>query len=787
MRAILAQVLEDQGYEVTAVDRGEAAVKSARDATFDLIVADIRMDGMSGLEAVAQTKAHQPEIGTIIVSGYATPEETSRARQLEVGGFLKKPFRMKEFLALVRTELADRHRAEQSQVRGLSIREALLWALGALRVVAETSPPPFPPGHLLRAENLAAALCQSLELAPEVTAEVKAASLLALLEEINPLPEGFGSDVSFLPALKTALSHYHDRWDEDPKPPTEARIVALVVAACEEPRADSDPLPTSGELGQRDPGYLDPSLLKVYHELAHTDLEQTVKVASSSESPARNLLSLARTLERVGDGNGAIKAFTEASALAPNRRESVEALLGKARLTPPDESARSALAAAETARRLGPVIAATTALESGLVLYRHRDPRAREVLLEAVTGLERLGFQGHVARAAIPLVRLGQPLPAARWPRVLDAMLDPRYAEETTRSARWLLPETIEALAHGPGADLSNYLPRLVNQFSGSISSALEAGQLSEEARLFLVTSLSKSQGFLAQEIVESLRKDTDPEIRKQADGLAQRVGRRGGPELVRVRAFGLLEVQRGQEPIPNKLWKTQKTKYFFAFLASEWGRYFHEDHIMDHFWPDDREKGKKNIYWATSVTRRCLRVNDDEPELLERQGESLRLNPTVPRWVDTEEFDKAAQAGATAEAAGQAETARSHYRRMAQLYLGPYLEGCYLDWALRRRDSLEKALVDAMCRLSALAGAAGDHREALESANRALEHDTCRQEAHLLAMQSYIGLGQPESAIEQYQHCEALLRKDYHIEPNTELIECYYRARLGLPGASTI
>ncbi len=363
-------------------------------------------------------------------------------------------------------------------------------------------------------------------------------------------------------------------------------------------------------------------------------------------------------------------------------------------------------------------------------------------------------------------------------------MLDPRHAGEIQPAAAWLIRETLEALAQGPGAQLGPYLARLANQFSLAITQNLVEDQLSLETRKFLVDRLGQSQGFLASDLVEALRKDPDSSVRSQADGLANRVGGTAQSELIRVRAFGLIEVQKGQEMVPNKRWKTQKTKQFFAYLASEWGRYFHEDHIMDHFWPNDREKGKKNIYWATSVTRRCLKT-DDDLEILERQGESLRLNPEVTRWVDTEEFEKAQVAAQAAERENKPELARTHYRRLAQLYGGPYLEGCYLDWALRKRDSHEKDLVEGLCSLAGLALEAEDHRETLESAQRALEHDPCRQEAHLLAMKAYIALGQPESAIEQYQKCELLLRRDYNIEPNTELIEFYYRARLGSPGAN--
>ena len=83
LRDVLAEVLTDEGFEVKAVGRGEAAVECAAQQSFDLIIADIRMEGIGGLEALEQTQKLQPNIGSLIVSGYATEHETARAERLQ--------------------------------------------------------------------------------------------------------------------------------------------------------------------------------------------------------------------------------------------------------------------------------------------------------------------------------------------------------------------------------------------------------------------------------------------------------------------------------------------------------------------------------------------------------------------------------------------------------------------------------------------------------------------------------------------------------------------------------
>lgn len=771
MRTILTQVLEDQDYEVTAVDRGEKAVESARKAAFDLIVADIRMEGMNGLEAVAQAKQALPQLQSVIVSGYASPEETERARSLNVGGYLKKPFKMKEFLSLVRQQLAHRSKAKKRTARGLSHRDSMIWALEAVAEAYLMERPPVPPSVLREAGELMGQIADQLGLSGEVTEELRAATTLALLEETLQIPPDFLEERTLLPTLKTALAHRLERFENSPGQPFEARVLALVLGAVNE------------EL-ESDPARFDPELLEVHKKLVIHGPDSPALRSGAAARKGKNLLTVARALEQVGEYSSALAAYKEAAQVKPPERDTVQALLGVARLSEDrDKSAAAALEAVEKSRLFGPVTSATTLLEGGVLLYLSQNDKCKELLKSAVASLERLGFHGEVVKAAIPLIRLGEPFPAERWPRLFKALLSPQHADDFSGVSGWLFADLLEALAATGSKDFYGDFLKVAHHHSYAITQNLAKGQLSLEAKEYLLSSLEQSKGVLSSDLVEQLQRDAENSIRERADKL-QGSEQTAGPSLLRVRSFGVFEVKRGGETVPDARWKTQKTKHFFAFLAANWGKFVHEEQILEHFWPDDREKGKKNVYWATSVTRRCLREQKGDAEVLERKAESLRLKDDVPHWHDFNEFEAAYESGLKAQENGDLETARGYFRRLEQLYTGSYMEGCYLDWAVRRRDQCEKQLVDAMCRLAELSYEAGDYREALEASHRAVEHDACRQSAHLIAMRSFIELGQPEQAIEQYQDCEQRLRREYQIEPNTELIEVYYRARLGLPGS---
>ncbi|MEW6282940.1 MAG: response regulator, partial [Candidatus Eremiobacterota bacterium] len=133
MRRMLCDALDEQGYRPIPAACGAEALECARMHTFDLVVADIRMEGMDGLEVLERVKSEQPAVGSLVVTGYSTESDPIRALRLGVGDYLKKPFRLAEFLGSVNRILKDRHEAEQRTRRERELRTA---AQAALRGMA---------------------------------------------------------------------------------------------------------------------------------------------------------------------------------------------------------------------------------------------------------------------------------------------------------------------------------------------------------------------------------------------------------------------------------------------------------------------------------------------------------------------------------------------------------------------------------------------------------------------------------------------------------------------------
>ena len=104
-RRLLARVLTRAGFEVVACSSAEEGLELLSRARADLVLMDIRLGKMDGIEATRRIKADPvlASIPVVAVSAYAMTEDIARAREAGVSGYLTKPFRMKEIVAMANT------------------------------------------------------------------------------------------------------------------------------------------------------------------------------------------------------------------------------------------------------------------------------------------------------------------------------------------------------------------------------------------------------------------------------------------------------------------------------------------------------------------------------------------------------------------------------------------------------------------------------------------------------------------------------------------------------------
>jgi len=102
IRESLQGVLEDEGHSASAVESGEACVDAVRSKSFDVILLDIWLPGMDGLETLQKLRELEGPPEVIIISGHGTIETAVRATKLGAFDFLEKPLSIEKTLILVK-------------------------------------------------------------------------------------------------------------------------------------------------------------------------------------------------------------------------------------------------------------------------------------------------------------------------------------------------------------------------------------------------------------------------------------------------------------------------------------------------------------------------------------------------------------------------------------------------------------------------------------------------------------------------------------------------------------
>ena len=88
----LEMVLSEEGYDVNWAGTGELALEAFKQKRYDLLVADLRLPGIDGMEVIKRVKEEKPETEVIVITGYGTTATAVEAMKLGATEFLPKPF-----------------------------------------------------------------------------------------------------------------------------------------------------------------------------------------------------------------------------------------------------------------------------------------------------------------------------------------------------------------------------------------------------------------------------------------------------------------------------------------------------------------------------------------------------------------------------------------------------------------------------------------------------------------------------------------------------------------------
>jgi len=105
MRQFLEILLKKEGHEVVCAADGEEALSRFQTEPCDLLISDIKMAKMDGLELLRRVKERNPNMSVVMITAYASPEDAIAAMKSGAYDYLTKPFKLEEIKAVIRNAL----------------------------------------------------------------------------------------------------------------------------------------------------------------------------------------------------------------------------------------------------------------------------------------------------------------------------------------------------------------------------------------------------------------------------------------------------------------------------------------------------------------------------------------------------------------------------------------------------------------------------------------------------------------------------------------------------------
>lgn len=731
LREVLQSLLSDEGYLVEVAQSGEEAVELARGQRFDVIVADIRMPGMDGLDTVQHLRHDDPQLQSLVMTGYASEEDPIRALHIGVSSYLLKPFSLDDFLVRVR-ELALKNLAARQQQAALEkVGGSLQWALRQMLAEGAKAGTRTMVDLLQLVQQMARGA--GLRTSQDYPPWLECAALVACLRRFGLSGARVHEEPRWPDPVEQILASLEERWDGQGVPeglagdaiPVSSRLIALALGVWQAGYVPGDG--RIGGLAVEQPGRFDPNLLAA--------LTKEQPSAGSDSAAVGRLLSLAEILLEKGAYRQLRELYGEiliGECLASQR---VEALLGLTQVALSEnlisEAMQHARALFKAGESVGPLTRARALLRLGVVFCSRKLEAGVDILQQALRQFESARFEPGEVEVRLALAHFDNRLlevPAA----TLTEFLLSQNLTRWLRSNPWVVPCLLDrcpedAVIRPVLRAVPDYLVRL------------------------------KGSSLLS-----------DVGLRRLEDMLKEAPAEK--PASLQVFSLGGFELFCQGKRLDERAWPTQKIKYLAARLFLENGRPLSEDLLIDDFWDGEVEKGRRNLGWSLTQLRRILRDLAGEEVSIARRGNAVVLSLASVAWHDVGQLNQALEQAMTGEVC----------TRVLGLYRGAYLPEYYADWAVAFRERLESRLCAFLtAALQQSEGLAAPVR--LEIAHRLLEIDPCHQPAALELMTQAVQQSRPEEAVRVYKKLAARLHSEVGIEPEIRLVELYYRADLGL------
>ena len=131
--------LKDEGFEVTTAERGQTALDSVRETDFDIILTDLNLPDLNGIEMVKQSKKISPDTEIIMITGFGSMEKAIEATKAGAFHYVEKPVNFDELSLLIGKAVERKQQTKEiKELRGkLASRTSYEGIIGASRSMQE--------------------------------------------------------------------------------------------------------------------------------------------------------------------------------------------------------------------------------------------------------------------------------------------------------------------------------------------------------------------------------------------------------------------------------------------------------------------------------------------------------------------------------------------------------------------------------------------------------------------------------------------------------------------------
>ncbi|HZP72693.1 MAG TPA: HD domain-containing phosphohydrolase [Gaiellaceae bacterium] len=275
VRMLVVEILESAGHVAVGAESAERAFRLLDEAEFDLVVSDVIMPGLSGLELLETMRSRRASLPVVLITGAGTYETLTQALTRGAAGLVTKPFAHADLQAAV-TEALDRSSRSREELRERLLAPTLASAL-ANAIEARDS---YLHGHCERLAALAVRVGDLLGLSPGEIETLRLGAILhdvgkigipdrvllkpgplddeerAIVETHPDIGDKLLEPLDLLAGARPIVRHHHERWDGAGYPdrlaatgiPLGARIVAVAdsVEVMASRQLYRSPLPPEG-------------------------------------------------------------------------------------------------------------------------------------------------------------------------------------------------------------------------------------------------------------------------------------------------------------------------------------------------------------------------------------------------------------------------------------------------------------------------------------------------------------------------------------------------------------